>query len=281
MLLRGPYSCATMLPMLPMQRRHRPFTWLALLCLAVTLSLSGCGKNQRDARSGADELYERAAKSLGNGNFRNSIGYYEALVARYPFSNQAKQAQLDLIYAYYKNGDPDSSIEAALQFERENPRHPRVDYALYMRGLAQFKGEKNFAHRFMRMDLAKRPPVDATESFSAFSQLLTRYPLSEYAEDARQRMIFLRNRLADHENYVAGYYMKRGAYIAALNRAKYVMETYDGAPAVAESLDIMVEAYEKLGMQDLAASTRSVLRENYPDRPSGREPEKKKRFVFF
>jgi len=264
-----------------MQRQNRPQTWLALLCLALLLGLTGCGKNQRDPRSGSEELYERASKSLGNGNFRNAIGYYEALVARYPFSNQSKQAQLDLIYAYYKNGDPDSAIEAALQFERENPRHPRVDYALYMRGLAQFHGERNFVHRFMRMDLAKRPPVDATESFSAFAQLLARYPLSDYAEDARQRMVFLRNRLADHENHVAEYYMKRGAYIAALNRAKYVMETYDGAPAVAKSLDIMVEAYEKLGMQDLAASTRSVLRENFPDRPTGLEPEKKKRFLLF
>jgi outer membrane protein assembly factor BamD len=264
-----------------MQQLQRPGTRIALLCLAIIIGLSGCGKNQRDSRSGSEELYERANKSLRNGNFRNAIGYYEALVARYPFSNQSKQAQLDLVYAYYKNGDPDSAIEAALQFERENPRHPRVDYALYMRGLAQFQGEKNMMHRFMRMDLAKRPPVDATESFSAFSQLLTRYPLSEYAEDARQRMIFLRNRLADHEIHVAEYYMKRGAYIAALNRAKFVMEIYDGAPAVAKSLDIMVEAYEKLGMQDLAASTRSVLRENYPDRPSGREPEKKKRFLFF
>jgi outer membrane protein assembly factor BamD len=270
-----------MLLMLPMQRRSRPIAFFVLLCLALAAGLPGCGKNQRDPRSGAEELYERASKSLGSGNFRNAIGYYEALVARYPFSNQSKQAQLDLIYAYYKNGDPDSAIEAALQFERENPRHPRVDYALYMRGLAQFHGEKNFVHRFMRMDLAKRPPVDATESFSAFSQLLTRYPLSDYAEDARQRMVFLRNRLADHENHVAEYYMRRGAYIAALNRAKYVMEIYDGAPAVAKSLDIMVEAYEKLGMQDLASSTRSVLRENFPDRPTGREPENKKRFLFF
>ncbi len=252
-----------------------------LLCLALLLGLSGCGKGERDPRSGAEELYERAAKSRNSGNYRNAIGYYEALVARYPFSNQSKQAQLDLIQVYYKNGDPDSAIEAALQFERENPRHPRVDYAIYMRGLALFHGEKNTFHRLLRMDLARRPPVDAAESFSAFSQLLTRYPNSIYADDARQRMVFLRNRLADHQNYVAGYYMQRGAYIAALNRAKYVMENFDGAPAVAESLDLMVEAYEKLGMQDLAASTRSVLRENYPDRPTGREPEKKKRFLFF
>ena len=110
----------------------------------VISALPGCsGRDERDMRSGAEELYERATKSRNSGNYRNAIGYYEALVARYPFSNQAKQAQLDLIYVYYENGDPDSAIEAALQFERENPRHPRVDYALYMRGLAQFHGQRN------------------------------------------------------------------------------------------------------------------------------------------
>ena len=271
---------------MPATRNHSaallPRRWLLLGLLILSLGLSACGnKNERDLRSGADELSERAVKAMKSGNYRNAVGYYEALVARYPFSNQAKQAQLDLIYVYYKNGDADSVVEAALQFERENPRHPRVDYALYMRGVALFSGEHNRFHRLLRIDLAMRPPVEALESFSAFGQLLQRYPNSIYAEDARQRMIFLRNRLADHENYVARYYMERSAYAAALNRAKFVVETYDGAPAVAESLDIMLESYEKLGMQDLAADTRRILRENFPDRPSGREPEKKKKFFFF
>jgi outer membrane protein assembly factor BamD len=247
----------------------------------MALLLAGCaGNDERDLRSGADELYERATKSMDSGNFRNAIAYYEALEARYPFSNQSKQAQLDLIYCYYRNGDTELAIDSALQFERENPTHPRVDYALYMRGLVQFRGERNSFHRLFRVNLAKRPPVDARESFSAFGQLLQRYPDSIYAADARQRMVFLRNRLAEHENIVARFYMERGAYAAALNRAKFVMETYDGAPAVADSLDIMVQAYRKLGMQDLAEDTRRVLQENYPDRP-GAKPQEKKRFFFF
>jgi outer membrane protein assembly factor BamD len=231
-------------------------------------------------QSGAEELFERGNKSMAGGNYRNAIGYFENLEARYPFSNQAKQAQLDLIYCYYRNGEHEAATDATIQFERENPTHPRVDYALYMRGLANFRGEKSSTQRLLRLNLAKRPPVQARESFSAFSRLIQRYPNSIYAPDARQRMIFLRNRLAEHENYVANYYYKRGAYVAASNRAKYSVETYDGAPAVAESLVIMVLSYQKLGMSDLAASTREILELNYPDTDVPKE-RRFKRFTFF
>ena len=256
---------------------------LLLGLIGCVLALGACGgdRKNRDLAATLDELYQRGTKSMNSGNYRNAIQYFETLTARFPFANQAKQAQLDLIYCYYRNGDKDLAIDAALQFERENPTHPRVDYALYMRGLAQFSGEHNRFHRLFRLDLAKRPPVDARESFSAFSQLVKRFPDSAYAADARQRMIFLRNRLADHEIHVARYYMRRGAYVAALNRAKYVMVNYDGAPAVADALDVIVYAYDKLGMRDLAAQTRSVLQENYPDRPSAQPPKKEKAFIFF
>jgi len=256
----------------------RPAWRLVLACLLALLAV-GCGKGSRDIQSGADELFSRGTKSMNSGNFRNAIGYYEGLEARYPFSNQAKQAQLNLIYCYYKNGNPDATIDAATQFERENPTHARVDYALYMRGLANFSAQHKSFHRLFGIDLAKRPPVHARESFSAFSRLLQRYPDSIYAADARQRLIFLRNRLAKHENYVADYYYKRGAYVAALNRAKFTMEIYDGAPAVADSLYIIVGAYEKLGMQDLASESRRVLLENYPD--AAKPKTVKKRFFFF
>lgn len=252
-----------------------------LLVLSLTVAVSGCGgKKRRDMQSGAEELFERGAKSMGSGNFRNAVGYFENLEARYPFSNQAKQAQLNLIYCYYRNGEPEAATDASIQFERENPTHPRVDYALYMRGLANFKGEKSTTQRLLRLDLAKRPPVQARESFSAFSRLIQRYPNSIYAPDARQRMIFLRNRLAEHENYVANYYFKRGAYVAALNRAKFSMETFDGAPAIAESLVIMVLSYEKLGMSDLAGDTRKVLELNYPETKVPKT-RKNRRFTFF
>ena len=258
----------------------RPAARLGLWLLVMSaLLLSGCGRNNRDIQSGVDELYERGNKSMSNGNFRNAIQYYEGLEARYPFSNQARQAQLNLIYTYYRNGDSELAIDAAEQFERENPTHPRVDYALYMRGLANFAPQHRWYHKMFRVDLAKRPPVNARESFSAFSRLLQKYPDSIYAEDARQRMIFLRNRLAEHENYVADYYFRRGAYVAAMTRARYTMLAYDGAPAVADAMFIIARSYEKLGMQDLAADTWRTLDYNYPD---ARQPATtRKRFIFF
>lgn len=238
---------------------------LAAVVAVLALALAGCsGKNDRDSRSTAEVLYEKARSSMDSGNYRNAIAYYEALGARYPFSNQTKQSQLDLIYCYYKNGERESAIDAALQFERENPTHSRVDYALYMRGLANFRGQHNALHRLFRVDLARRPPEGARESFSAFAQLLQRYPDSPYAADARQRMIFLRNRLAEHENYVARYYLERGAYMAALNRARFAVQSYDGSPAVAQSLRIMIDAYRALGLGDLAESTRAVLADTFP-----------------
>lgn len=239
----------------------------ALLGVAIVTSLlAGCsGDNERDTQSGAEQLYAKGREALESNNFRGSISYYETLEARFPFSNQAKQSQLDLIYAYYKNGERESAIDAANQFERENPTHPRVDYAMYMRGLATFQGQSNAFSRLLRIDLARRPQDRAEESFAAFAQLVRRFPQSPYSADARQRMIFLRNRLAEHENYVARYYLRRGAYLAALNRAKFAMQSYDGAPAVPESMHIMIESYAALGMTDLAQSTRQVLAENFPE----------------
>jgi outer membrane protein assembly factor BamD len=236
----------------------------AALIAAAALTLAACAGRDRDLKSGAEQLYARASRAMDTGSYKNAIAYYEALEARFPFSNQAKQAQLDLIYCYYKNGETDSAIDAASQFERENPTHPRVDYALYMRGLATFRGQSSAFTRLFRVDIARRPPGRARESFSAFAQLLQRYPKSPYAADARQRMIFLRNRLAEHENYVARYYLERGAYLAAANRAKYAVESYDGAPAIAESLRIMIDAYRSMGMDDLAEGARAVLAESYP-----------------
>lgn len=240
----------------------------------------GCSRDNRENVSGADIISERAENSMRSGNFQNAISYYEMLEARYPFSNPARQAQLNLIYAYYMNGDYVSAIDAADTFERENPTHPRVDYALYMKGLSHFKGQHNRFHRLFRIDLAKRPPVEAEESFSAFSQLVLRFPESRYSPDARQRMVFLRNRLAEHENYVARYYMKRGGYVAALNRARFSVENYDGAPAIEESLKIMIEAYKRLGMEDLAQTATLVLAENYPDATLP-APKRRKRWWLF
>ena len=139
------------------------------LAALLTGSLSGCfwRKDERGRSPASSELYERAHKSMNTGNFRNAIQYYEGLEARFPFSNQSKQAQLDLIYCYYNDRQIEATVDAATTFERENPTHPRVDYALYMRGLAYFSGESSWYHRWFNVDLSKRPPKNLQESFSA------------------------------------------------------------------------------------------------------------------
>jgi len=168
------------------------------------------------------------------------------------------------MYAYYKNNESESAIDQAEQFIRENPTHPRVDYAYYIKGLANFERDRNFLERWFRIDLSKRPPGKGRSAFQAFQALIQRFPDSEYAEDSRLRMIALRNRLADYEIHVATYYLKRGAYVGALNRAKYVLENYDGAPAIKEALNIMQQSYAKLGLNDLAQNMQRVMAQNFP-----------------
>jgi len=235
----------------------------ALTALMLTLGLTGCGNKSREQVGNAEKLYELAKRASDNGDYRTAIPYYEQLEARFPFSNSARQGQLDLMYVYYRNREPESAIDQADQFIRENPTHPRVDYAYYIKGLVQFERNPNFLERWFNADLSQRPPIDARKSFQAFQTLLQRFPDSEYAADARQRMIFLRNRLANYEVYVAAYYLKRGAFVGALNRAKYAIENYDGAPQIKEALEIMSESYRRLDMPELAAAAERTLRENY------------------
>lgn len=239
----------------------------ALIALATLafMGLAGCGgaNKVKEILGNADKLYEAAKKASDAGNYREATTYYEQLEARFPFSNPARQGQLDLMYAYYKNREPEAAIDQADQFIRENPAHPRVDYAYYIKGLVQFERNPNFLERWFHADLSQRPPIDARKSFQSFQTLLQRYPNSEYAEDSRQRMVFLRNRLANYEVYVADYYLKRGAYVGAINRCKYTIENYDGAPQVRRALEIMSTAYTKLGLNQLAAESQKVLKENY------------------
>jgi outer membrane protein assembly factor BamD len=248
---------------------------LVLTTVALLATLAGCSDTPRQQVGNAERLYEMAKRASDNGNYRDAIAYYEQLEARFPFSNPARQGQLDLMYAYYKNREPESAIDQADQFIRENPAHPRVDYAYYVKGLVQFERNPNFLERWFNADLTERPPIDARKSFQAFQTVLERFPNSEYADDSRKRMVFLRNRLASYEVYVAEYYLKRGAWVGAINRCKYAIENYDGAPQIKRALAIMAESYRRLGMPDLAADTEKVLKENTsPDQIA--QSEKKK-----
>ena len=252
-----------------------------LLAAATCAALSGCGRgDERDELSAANVLYERGHAALEGGDFRKALQFLGALKARFPFNPQTRQAQLEIIYCYYRLNDQDSAVEAAREFERENPRHPTVDYAIYMRGLALFARQPGRFGRLFRIDYSRRPVLSAGESFDAFMQLTTRYPESEYAADSRRRMVFLRNRMARYENHVADYYFRRGAWIAAANRARYAVDNYHGSPEIADSLKIMVKAYRTIGMDDLAADAERMLATNFPGEQVEGE-RARKRFFFF
>jgi outer membrane protein assembly factor BamD len=239
---------------------------ILLVVVGIALLAAGCRSHRGDdAKSGPEVIYARAQKAMRSSSYGEAIKQLEALQSRFPFSEPARQSQLDLIYAYYKARQVEPAIDAADTFIRENPTNPRVDYAYYMKGLVYFERQSNWLERKFNVDLSQRPPVNARKSFDAFQQLIEKYPHSEYVGDARQRMVFLRNRLADFELHVALYYMRRGAYVGALNRAKYCVENYDGAPAVKGSMKVLVDAYRALHMPDLASNAEKVYADNYPN----------------
>ncbi len=238
---------------------------LAIITL-VALGLAACAGNdevQTEVQS-ITEAYEEAQTSVQRGNFRRGILIFEAIQARYPFSDLARHIQLELMYAYYKSGQMEQAVETADTFMRENPIHPRVDYALYIKGLAYYEEKPGVLERWFRADTSERPPKDIELAYSSLRRLVERFPASEYAPDAEERMIAIKNRLAAYENHVADYYLRRGAYVAALNRAKNSLESFNGADGNARSLQIMAAAYDNLGMSQLAADTRRVLEENFP-----------------
>lgn len=240
---------------------------LLLIILSGAILISGCSKDDVEDDLEATELayYTSAQGSLRAGNYSGAIQKLQLLESRFPFGRYAEQAQLEIIYAYYKSAQPEAAKSAADRFIRLHPQHPNVDYAYYLRGMASFEQDRNFLANFIPMDPSTRDPGAARESFNDFTQLLRRYPNSEYAPDAQRRMKYLRNLLAAQEVHVARYYIKRGAYVAAANRGRYVFENFQGAAAVPDALAVMVEAYRLLEMPDLADQALLVLSTNYPD----------------
>ncbi|MGD9000459.1 MAG: outer membrane protein assembly factor BamD [Granulosicoccaceae bacterium] len=251
--------------------RIRGLVKLVLSGLLATFMLSGCSliPEQIDTTKdwSASKFYAEAKKALGEGDYEEAIKYYEILEARYPFGKYAQQAQIEIAYAYYKYDEPESALAAADRFIKLYPRHPNIDYMYYLKGLVNFNAGRDLISKYLPQDPTQRDPGAARASFDDFTILLKRYPQSKYASDARQRMIFLRNNLAEYEIHVARYYMRRDAYVAAANRAKYVVENYQRTTAVPKGLAIMAKAYRLLGLQDLADDSLRVLRLNYPDHP--------------
>jgi outer membrane protein assembly factor BamD len=233
---------------------------LALLLLVVLLA--GCSAlEDKDETLGwsQQKLFTEATNDMGVGNYERAIRFYETLESRYPYGKYAHQAQINVAYAYYRSDQPEAALAAADRFIRLHPNHPAAAYAYYLRGLTNFSRSLGFLDRFLPTDTDQRDPGAALDSYQDFAEVVRRFPDSEYAPDSAQRMLYLRNNLARYEVNVARYYIRRGAYVAAANRAEYVVQNYQRTPAVREALEIMIDAYSRLGMVDLADDTRRVL----------------------
>jgi outer membrane protein assembly factor BamD len=238
----------------------------ALIAIAVLVGVGGCNKDRSvmDQRTAA-ELYADAKKSLDQRNWRRAVQEYKLLQTRYPFGRYTEQSMLDLGYAHYKAHQPENALSTLDRFIRTYPAHDNVDYAYYLKGLVNFEENLGVLERIMPERVRDRDQTAALDAFSDFSELLRRYPDSRYAADARQRMVFLRNNLAAYEVSVAEYYMRRQAYIAVVNRARYLLENYPGTPENAEALKLLHQAYGELNMPELADDAFAVLEANYPD----------------
>jgi outer membrane protein assembly factor BamD len=236
-----------------------------VLPLLLALTLAGCSSFQdKDETLGwsQQKLFTEASDEMRSGNYELAIKYYEILESRYPFGKYAHQSQLNVAYAYYRFSEPESALAAADRFIRLHPSHPATAYAYYLRGLINFNRSLSFLDRFIPTDTSQRDPGAALDSYKDFAEVVRLFPDSEYAEDSARRMLYLRNNLARYEVHVARYYMKRGAFIAAANRAEYVVQNYQRTPALRDALEIMIAAYTELGMTDLADDTQRVLAMN-------------------
>ncbi|MFK0571436.1 outer membrane protein assembly factor BamD [Endozoicomonas sp.] len=244
----------------------------SILTVFAAIVLAGCAstedKEQLPESLSEADLYQISSKAIDNSRYSEAIKSLRTLESRYPFGTFAEQAQLDIIFAYFKNAEPEASKAAADRFIRLHPQHPDADYAYYIKGLASNTASMGLLERYLPMDLTRRDPGQARVSFNEFADLLNRYPDSKYGPDARQRMVALRNRLAEYEIHAANYYLKRKAYVAAVNRGRYVVENMQQTPAVPEALAIMVEGYQHLQLPDPAGEALEVLRLNYPGHPS-------------
>ncbi|MBI1284404.1 MAG: outer membrane protein assembly factor BamD [Thiobacillus sp.] len=242
---------------------------LGSLLLTATLILGGCGllPKVQDETAGwsAQKLYATAKEELNDGNYERAVKLFETLEARYPFGRYAQQAQLDIAYAYYKDNEPISAIAACDRFIKLHPNHPNVDYAYYLKGLANFNDDLGYVGNLVEQNMGERDPVASRDAFLTFKELVTRFPDSKYADDATARMKFLVNTMADHEVYVARYYLKRKAWVAAANRAAEVVKTYPNSPAREEALGIMIIAYDKLELPELSKDAQRVLLLNFPN----------------
>ena len=245
----------------------RSLAVIAALFLATLITGCGLLPEVKDETAGwsANKLYNEAKDNMSDGGYEKAIKYFEKLESRYPYGRFAQQAQIEIAYAYWKTNEPASAIAACERFIKLHPNHPNVDYVYYLRGLVNFNEDLGLLGQISQQDMTERDPKGARESFDAFRELVTRFPDSKYTPDAILRMKYLVNALASLEVHVARYYMKRNAFVAAVNRAQFALKNYPEAPATEEALFIMVKAYDLMGMDDLRNDAERVMRKNYPN----------------
>ncbi len=209
-----------------------------------------------------EEIYRQAKEELNDENYESAIKMYETLQSRYPYGRYAQQALLEVAYAYYRQGEAESAISSAERFIKQYPNNPHVDYAYYVKGLANFHGEVSLVNSLGGQDITERDPKAMQDSFTAFKDLVTRFPDSKYAPDSKVRMQYLVNMLAKYELHVASYYLRRGAYVAAVNRAQGILTQYPTSPSTRDALEILVQAYDAMGMADLRDDAKRVMEKN-------------------
>lgn len=253
--------------MTPLKHRTlRRFIQLgAIACCLISMVACSSKKNSEKYRGmSAETIYVQGEKNLEKENYSAAVNDFEALESHHPYGDYADKGLLKLTYAYYKQNESASALAAADRFIQLYPTHPEVDYAYYLKGLVNFEQNTSFVYRYLPIDRSLRDKSQAEKAFADFSFLIHHFPHSQYVNDARQRMIFLRNQLANHELHVAEYYMKRQAYVAAAERANYILEHFNHTPAIPPALDILRSAYLGMNMPEMAADVDKIIAHNQP-----------------
>ena len=237
-----------------------------IIFIFLALFLVACGPTKEvdpTADWTVEQFYAEARKELGNKNYLTAIEYYETLESRFPFGKYATQAQIDVAYAYYKYDEPDSAITALDRFIKLHPRHPSVDYAYYLKGLVNAKRGGTVLDVLVERDVSEFDKNLLLTAYNDFKALLQRFPSSRYATDAKKRMIYLRNQLARADYSIASYYATRDAWVAVANRTKFILHNYQGSSVIRQTLELQLQAYQRLGMDDLARDTQRIIDLNY------------------
>jgi len=250
-----------------------------ILCLSFLLQACSYFSSDKNTKGDnyaswtVEQFIAEGKENLADEKYKKAIKVLEQLDSRYPFGAHSTQTQLDLTYAYYKNGDSEAALASADRFIKTNPRHKSVDYAYYLKALINFNRDLGFLDRYIPSDSTQRDSVFTQNAYLSFDELIRRFPNSQYVTDAKQRMTSLKNSLARHELHIARFYMDREAYLAAANRANYILQHYQQTPAIPYALEIQIKAYQILGLQDLADNSAKIYVYNYPDGPQHPEAD--------